>query len=81
MTQWLLDTGPLVAFFDRTDQYHDWAVRQWVRAPIPMLTCEPVIAEALYLLAQTYRKLGREPEAAQMLARFQEASKTRPPRR
>jgi len=38
-------------------------------------------AEALYLLAQTYRKLGREAEARQMLARFQEVSKTRPKRR
>jgi predicted nucleic acid-binding protein len=49
---WLLDTGPLVAFFDRSDKYHDWTVNQWSRAPIPMLTCEGVIAEAAYLLEE-----------------------------
>jgi tetratricopeptide (TPR) repeat protein len=37
--------------------------------------------EALYLLAQTYRNLGREAEAGQMLIRFREASKIRPARR
>jgi hypothetical protein len=37
-------------------------------------------ADALYLLAQTYRKLGRQGEAAKALERFKEASKTRPAR-
>ena len=47
---WLLDTGPLVAFFDRGDRYHRWAMNQWQRAPMPLLTCEAVLAEATYLL-------------------------------
>jgi uncharacterized protein len=50
VTQWLLDTGPLVAFFDDTDQYHQWALAMWAEAPIPLLTCDPVLAEASYLL-------------------------------
>jgi predicted nucleic acid-binding protein len=50
MTVWLLDTGPLVAFFDRGDEHHSWAKEQWARAPLPLLTCEPVLAEAAYLL-------------------------------
>ncbi|MEK7674393.1 MAG: PIN domain-containing protein [Verrucomicrobiota bacterium] len=50
MMAWLLDTGPLVAFFDRSDQYHDWAAEQWAQAPVPLLTCESVLAEAAYLL-------------------------------
>jgi uncharacterized protein len=50
MTAWLLDTGPLVAFFDRSDADHEWAKEQWAQAPVPMLTCEAVLAETTYLL-------------------------------
>ena len=52
MTAWLLDTGPLVAFFDRSDADHEWAKTQWAQAPVPMLTCEAVLAEAAYLLQE-----------------------------
>jgi predicted nucleic acid-binding protein len=52
MTAWLLDTGPLVAFFDRSDAGHEWAKTQWAQAPVPMLTCEAVLAEAIYLLRE-----------------------------
>ena len=52
MTAWLLDTGPLVAFFDRSDASHEWAREQWTQAPLPMLTCEAVLAEAAYLLRE-----------------------------
>jgi predicted nucleic acid-binding protein len=50
MTVWLLDTGPLVAFFDRSDRHHEWAKEQWAQAPLPLLSCEAVMAEAAYLL-------------------------------
>ncbi|SPE51102.1 PIN domain-containing protein [Verrucomicrobia bacterium] len=52
MIAWLLDTGPLVAFFDRSDASHEWAKDQWRQAPVPMLTCEAVLAEAAYLLRE-----------------------------
>ncbi len=52
MTAWLLDTGPLVAFFDRSDADHPWVKEQWAKAPVPMLTCEAVLAEAGYLLRE-----------------------------
>src|SRR5262245_13547786 len=52
MTAWLLDTGPLVSFFDKSDRYHRWVVEQWARAPLPLLTCEAVLAEATYLLRE-----------------------------
>lgn len=55
MTSWLLDTGPLVAFFDRGDSFHRWAVEQWADAPVPLLTCGSVLAEAAYLLAEHAR--------------------------
>jgi len=46
----LLDTGPLVAFLNRTDRFHEWAIAQWERMRPPMLTCEAVLAEACFLL-------------------------------
>jgi predicted nucleic acid-binding protein len=52
MTAWLLDTGPLVAFFDRSDAHHAWTKEQWARAPVPLLTCDAVLTEAAYLLQQ-----------------------------
>lgn len=55
MISWLLDTGPLVAFFDRSDADHEWAKEQWAQAPVPMLTCEAVLAEATYLLREHAR--------------------------
>ena len=59
MTSWLLDTGPLVAFFDGSDDYHQWAKEKWAQAPLPLLTCEPVLTEAIYLL-QTHAGLAPE---------------------
>jgi predicted nucleic acid-binding protein len=46
----LLDTGPLVAFLNRTDRFHEWALAQWGRLDPPLLTCEAVLAEACFLL-------------------------------
>ncbi len=47
----LLDTGPLVAFLNRRDRFHKWAVAQWDHISPPMLTCEAVVSEACFLLA------------------------------
>lgn len=66
MTAWILDTGPLVAFFDRSEQYHGWAKEQWAQAPLPMLTCEAVLVEAAYLLSE---RAGMPPE--KLLALFE----------
>lgn len=41
----LLETGPLVAFFDRRDQYHDWAKARFDEIQAPLLTCEAVLTE------------------------------------
>lgn len=46
----LLDTGPLVAFLDRRDSYHEWAKEQFAAFRAPLLTNEPVLAEACHLL-------------------------------
>jgi uncharacterized protein len=55
VTAWLLDTGPLVAFFDRSDRYHQWVKERWAQAQLPMLSCECVLAEAAYLLTEHAR--------------------------
>jgi predicted nucleic acid-binding protein len=46
----LCDTGPLVAFFNRSDQYHSWAKRQFEQIFQPLLTCDAVISETVFLL-------------------------------
>lgn len=66
MTAWLVDTGPLVAFFDRSDADHEWVKEQWAKAPLPMTTCEAVLAEAAYLLQE---RAGLAPE--KLLALFE----------
>ena len=50
----LLDTGPLVAFLNRRDEYHEWATTQWDQIAPPMLTCEAVISEACFLLSRMH---------------------------
>ena len=46
----LLDTGPLVAWLDAEDQWHDIAVECSKGVHPPFLTCEPVLTEACFLL-------------------------------
>ncbi|MCK8600508.1 type II toxin-antitoxin system VapC family toxin [Desulfoferrobacter suflitae] len=46
----ILDTGPLVAFLNSQDKYHDWTKAQWAEIRPPLLTCEAVISEACFLL-------------------------------
>ena len=62
----LLDTGPLVALFNRRDRYHRWAIEQWAELEPPLLICEPVLTEACFLL----RDLSGGPAAVlELLAR------------
>jgi uncharacterized protein len=46
----IADTGLLVAFLNRNDAYHDWAVGVAGRVTEPLLTCEAVLAEAAFHL-------------------------------
>ncbi|MBD1809046.1 PIN domain-containing protein [Microcoleus sp. FACHB-SPT15] len=50
----ILDTSPLVAFIDKSDRFHNWAVENWKTIAIPLFTCEAVISEACFLLQRTY---------------------------
>ena len=46
----LVDTGFLVAVYDRSDSYHSRCMRAHEAVDNPLATCEPVIAESLHLL-------------------------------
>ena len=52
----LLDTGPLVSFLGSGLRHHAWACEQWKLFRPPLLTCEPVLTEAAFLL----KREGRE---------------------
>lgn len=46
----ICDTGPLVAYLNRNDPYHSWAVELMKHVRSPMLTTEPVLTEVAYFL-------------------------------
>ena len=51
----IVDTGPLVAFFDRAEQHHNWVAERIEELDTPLLVCEPVLAETMHLLARFSR--------------------------
>lgn len=55
----LLDTGPLVSFLAGESKHASWVHQQWDRVQPPMLTCEPVLTEAAFLL----KREGTDPGA------------------
>lgn len=50
MSEWIIDTGPLVALLVGDDHWHAWAVEQSKEAPPFVYTCEGVVSEVLFLL-------------------------------
>ena len=50
MTRVLADTGPLVAYFNKRDRWHGWVVEQMAALHPPLITCEPVLTEACFLI-------------------------------
>src|SRR5262245_4986123 len=53
----ILDTGPLVAYLRPRESDHDWSVDQFSTLDLPLVSCEPVLTEACFLLARG----GRSP--------------------
>ena len=53
MTPVLLDTGCIVALLDSSEEHHELCSSVVAEIEAPLLTCEPVIAEACYLLRDT----------------------------
>lgn len=50
MQSTLVDAGPLVALFDASDKFHQWAVRAVQDEPYRMVTTWPVLAETASVL-------------------------------
>jgi predicted nucleic acid-binding protein len=46
----IADTGLLVAFLNRSDRFHSWAVEVARGVSSPLLTCDAVLAEAAFHL-------------------------------
>jgi uncharacterized protein len=52
VTRAIVDTGPLVAFFDRSERHHAWVAERIEALEPPLLVCEAVLTEAAYLLSR-----------------------------
>jgi uncharacterized protein len=48
----IVDAGPLVALFDRSERHHRWVVECIEELEAPLLVCEPVLTEAMHLLGR-----------------------------
>lgn len=46
----LVDAGPLVAFIDARDRDHAWSKQTLGKLRPPLITCEAVLSETLFLL-------------------------------
>lgn len=46
----ICDTGPLVAYLNRHDPHHAWAVAVMKQVRPPLFTSEPVLTEVVYFL-------------------------------
>jgi len=46
----ICDTGPIVAYLNRADPFHAWAVAVMRQVAPPLRTSEPVLTEAAYFL-------------------------------
>ena len=55
----LIDAGPLVAYLDEMEQFHEWAVDRFRELPVPFLTPEAVLSEVCFLLADSPRAVAK----------------------
>ena len=59
ITKYILDTGPLVAFFNQDDHYHSWAVEVMGKLTSPPLITEAVVTEACWQLRSSPQAVAR----------------------
>ncbi len=51
----LIDTGPIVALFDKNDNYHDKCLSLLKTIKEPLITTMPVLTKAFYLLGFSWQ--------------------------
>jgi predicted nucleic acid-binding protein len=49
----VVDTGPIVAYLNGRDRHHAWAVEVWKQVRPPLMSCEAVLSEAVFLLGSS----------------------------
>jgi uncharacterized protein len=80
----LIDTGALVALFDRSEQHHEACAAAIEQIDAPLVTCEAVLAETCYLL-RSFRNAGdallENIENGTFLVPYRVVGKTKAPRR
>jgi hypothetical protein len=74
----LLDTGPLVSFLAAGLRHHAWAFEQWKLLRPPLLTCDPVLTEAAFLLKREGREADPLSWKRQLQASFRKVPWGRP---
>jgi uncharacterized protein len=64
----IADTGFVVAFLNRRDRHHVWADEIGMQISEPLLTCEAVLAEAIFHVGSVAEVLGLVREGFLQLA-------------
>jgi predicted nucleic acid-binding protein len=59
MPEHIVDTGPLVGWINRRDQWHPWSVSVMQALEPPLISCESVIAEAAWHLRDSREAVDR----------------------
>ena len=55
----LVDTGAILAYLDRDDQWHKACVQALQTVRLPLLTTEAVLTEVFHLVSRDYRGIER----------------------
>ncbi len=53
----LVDTGALIALLNKRDQFHLWTIRMISQMPPPFYTCEAVLTETHFLIANHFQSV------------------------
>jgi predicted nucleic acid-binding protein len=55
----ILDTGPFVAFLNRRDKFHQWAIEKLSKVDGRVITCDAVFSESCFLMRGTDKGFRR----------------------